>query len=320
MVTYVAFRLRREREFGDVLNAAFIFLKRHFVGLSKSLLTIAGIPMLLAALVMLAYMGSMFSMFGDIQANPEAFDPEAFDPDVVPGAEILGIFPLMMIALFAMALLPPLVVTCYIALCDEEEGVMPTVHDVWARVKRHVLPLIGVYVLAGLATLPALVIALIPCLGVLALFLGGIYVGVSLSLFLPAYVIEGEGGLAAFKRSWALVRPSWWQTAGLLLVTYIIVTVLGSIANVPSMVLMIGGVALGYDITAFWLLVVLGSFYVVGIILTYMLSSIYSIVTALQYFNLVEQTEQAGLQQRVQRMRDALLYEDDEDASAPSEK
>ncbi len=62
-----------------------------------------------------------------------------------------------------------------------------------------------------------------------------VFVGIRLSLALPALVIEGIGPIAALRRSWELVRGRWWPVAGTLLLAGLVLSVVGAaLAGVPS--------------------------------------------------------------------------------------
>jgi hypothetical protein len=111
---------------------------------------------------------------------------------------------------------------------------------------------------AGLLVMVALiggVIALVSLLGgwaalpgVLLVLAGGVavvFVYVRLALASPALVIEGLGPVAAVRRSWALVRGSWWRIAGILLLSAIITNLLATVVSVP--ITTIAMVATGFN-------------------------------------------------------------------------
>lgn len=79
-----------------------------------------------------------------------------------------------------------------------------------------------------------MLVTLLTALGLLALVIGAIYVGVLLSLATPAYVLEGGGIRAAMRRSRELVRGSWWRVLWVLLLAAVVTSIVsGVILFVP---------------------------------------------------------------------------------------
>ncbi|HEX6886530.1 MAG TPA: glycerophosphoryl diester phosphodiesterase membrane domain-containing protein [Candidatus Nanopelagicales bacterium] len=119
----------------------------------------------------------------------------------------------------------------------------------WAELRPRLLALIAVSllvflgVLAVIAVLVGGVIGLVAAFGewaalpgVLLVLAGGVaavYAYVRLALASPALVMEGLGPMASLRRSWRLVRGSWWRVAGILLLAAIITNLLTTIVSVP---------------------------------------------------------------------------------------
>ena len=101
--------------------------------------------------------------------------------------------------------------------------------------------LVGVIVALALsigpwAVLPGVVIGIG---GAIAL----VYVYVKLSLASPALVMEGVGVVTSLKRSWVLVRRSWWRVLGILILSAIITSLLTTVVTIPITLIatLIGG-------------------------------------------------------------------------------
>jgi hypothetical protein len=75
--------------------------------------------------------------------------------------------------------------------------------------------------------------AAIGVLGGIAVFCLTIWFGVSFSLAAPVVVLEGYGPANALRRSWRLVRRSFWRIFGILLLTVLIVAVASAVLQVP---------------------------------------------------------------------------------------
>jgi hypothetical protein len=95
-----------------------------------------------------------------------------------------------------------------------------SIADAYRSAWNIVTPVIGTYLL--------LIVLMIPAL--LALVVPAIYLLVCWSVIFPVMVVEHRFGMGALRRSRELIRGSWWQTAGLLIVAALIV-------NIPAMVL-----------------------------------------------------------------------------------
>jgi hypothetical protein len=70
-------------------------------------------------------------------------------------------------------------------------------------------------------------------LGGLAMLAVTIFLWIRLSLALPAVVLEGIGPIDALRRSWQLVKSSWWRVFGITLLAGIVVAIIGFILQFP---------------------------------------------------------------------------------------
>jgi hypothetical protein len=97
------------------------------------------------------------------------------------------------------------------------------VRGAWARVRPRFFGLVAVSLLA----------ALLPYLGLVALIVGGVFLWGALAIAVPAYVLEQIGPIKALRRSFQLVRGSWWRVFGIRLLGYLIVSFVSGIIAVP---------------------------------------------------------------------------------------
>jgi Membrane domain of glycerophosphoryl diester phosphodiesterase len=84
-----------------------------------------------------------------------------------------------------------------------------------------------------LASTPTLAIVGIGVLGFFPVLALTIWFAVMLSLAAPVVVLERQGPLQSLRRSWRLVRGSFWRVLGILLLAGLIVTIAGSILQIP---------------------------------------------------------------------------------------
>ncbi|MCU0263121.1 MAG: glycerophosphoryl diester phosphodiesterase membrane domain-containing protein [Candidatus Nanopelagicales bacterium] len=119
----------------------------------------------------------------------------------------------------------------------------------WTSLRPRMLPLVGVTLLIGLGSILAVVgmagaiVALAFAIGEWAVLpglvigVGGtiaiVYVYVKLSVASPALVMEGVGVVGSLKRSWVLVRRSWWRVLGILVLAAIITSLLTTVVTIP---------------------------------------------------------------------------------------
>jgi len=287
---YVPFRV--ERTVPEVLNAAFVFFREEFRGLFVALLCIAGPPIVVAAALTSAATVPTFQHLFDLEAWAEQGDLD------LGWGYALGVVLNLVGWFLAFA-------GCYAyAMLYEEEGPGPfTPREVWDRLRAdfpvHLSTTLWfAVVVAGLALMNVVI-----CLGTIAFFVVGAYLGPVLMLTYPARLDRREEFWAALKRCRALVRGAWWPAFGLLAVTYFVVFV----AMVGISVAVIGLTSLAFGVLGGGLL---GQAFVVALsllsLLTYVVYALPAVAFTIHYFNLVEQHEGVALEARVEAMaRDA---------------
>ena len=129
--------------------------------------------------------------------------------------------------------------------------------ETWRAAQPRILGVIGLSLLIALIAIGILLVGAIPGLllllvdptlggvvigvGVLAAVVVLIWVGVSLSLAAPAYVLEGVGVTEALRRSWFLVKGRWWPVLGIQLLGAIIAAFVAFVITIPFGI--VGGVA-----------------------------------------------------------------------------
>ena len=288
----------QERDFGQVLNATFRFLRQNAKLLAKSLLFIAG-PAFVISVVINPVSSALF--------NPLAL--EAMEGDM--SGTNLAVFVTRagigaVLNLFGLALATA-VVNEFVVLYQDRGPHQFEVEDVWRKARRSVWKVLGTWMLLGLLFTVSLVIAIIPCLGALAWAVGFVYLGVILSLAFVTQSRERVGVLESLGRSRALVRDNWWLTAGVLLVSGIVYQILASSFAMPAMFLGMIAMFHGMEVEG------AGGFYRIPLVFFtsvaalggLMLYAIPLTAAAFQYFSLVEQKEKVGLTERVEAIAQA---------------
>jgi hypothetical protein len=108
---------------------------------------------------------------------------------------------------------------CVKALSDAYLGQQPTTGGSLRFGLRRLLPLLALEVVYIIGQL----------LGFVALIVTGIWLYGMWSVRVPALVIERTGPFRSLSRSYQLVKGRWWPAAGVLVVSYLMVAIIGSL-------------------------------------------------------------------------------------------
>jgi len=171
-----------------------------------------------------------------LSVAPDALDPTSQQP-IESGEETRFIVAQGISALVQGAVYLVSTAACFKALADAYLGSEPGARRSLSFGLRQVPRLLALYllwflafglvfgVLAGLTALagPGVLVAL------LALIPLAFYLGICWSLATPALLFEDAGPVRALKRSYALVRGSWWRVLGVLMVGVLLVSILSGI-------------------------------------------------------------------------------------------
>ncbi|MFD6277644.1 hypothetical protein ACFWFI_19025 [Streptomyces sp. NPDC060209] len=309
---------------GDVLGGAFSTMGRYWkqlFGLAAALY--GGAALLMAAAVAIAY--SAVSDHLDRVVSLD-YDETASSTDIVPLVTAGGL--LALLGIVTMAVVSGLMYAAVPAVLQEAVLGRPVAFaTVWRRAWSRVAPVIGALVLTAL-------LAIVPVLLVMAAFVGmiislltldsggggavamslgvvGALVTGPLAVWLwikvclaPAIVVfEGQGPLAALRRSSQLVRGDWWRIFGITLLAGLMAAVAGYVIQMPFSILgvfpgMLGTASLDDDPSPTAVMVAMSG-YLVATLLGQLVSQIISttfpqLVTGLLYVDRRIRTENLG--------------------------
>ena len=142
--------LRRDREFGEIFNATFEFIKQEVKPFGKVLL-ITTLPfVVLSGIVMAYYQSTIFGM-GHMSAN----DPFGFL------RKIGGLVGLLMMAVTLSQTMLQTTTLAYLKLYMQGKEDI-TVSDVWEEIKKIFFPVLGAMLLVGLCICVGFVFCIIP--------------------------------------------------------------------------------------------------------------------------------------------------------------
>ncbi len=279
--------LKKKRDFGDVLNATFAFIRQEYKGLGRTLILYAGIPVLVQAILSAIYLDTSIADLIKTLGNPAASQGVVAPMPI--RAMLFNLYNLI-VQIFLSGL-----VYCYIVIYAKNGAGNVDIKEVWHKFTSLFLAFLGYNILT----------ALVIGLAFLALIIPGFYVMVPLSLILIVKVAEGQDFGSSFSRCFYLVKNHWWQTFALLLIAGIIMMLLSSVAGVPAGIvagaqnlLKTGGDTLSLSFIITKLLATIGNAIV---------TPIPAIVVVFQYYSLVEHKDNTSLLSKIDKINESTL-------------
>lgn len=315
MEEFKAIEFLQARDFSKKLNTTFEFLKQNFKALGKCILYISGPAVLVASLLIGSFMGEFFTLTTSLQS--QAGDTEALGNYFLSISFWLQISA-MMIFFFISFVVTIATINTYLNIYIERRTNKIEVQEVWDRVRilfwkyagTTVLFFICYILLVIVLVIPAVVLgAISPFLiffGIMFLFVGVIFLAVSISLTFFVQAHEKKNFIDSMVRSYRLVNNGkWWSTLGLIFILQMITGITSYIFLMPYYVIVFTAslhtASTGSPFEMSSTMVVIT---VVCFTLYYMaqmiLSSLPNVGIALQYFNLVELKEARGLMSQIE--------------------
>lgn len=314
MEEFRAIEFQRTRDFSKKLNATFEFIRQNFKPLGKSILFIAGPPVLVGSVIAGSFMGEFMNLGFTAQSNPEAFS--SYFLTVSFWVQMLLIFVFLTVS-FVVAIAT---INCYLILYDQKKSNQIEVNEVWDKVRNAFWSYLGSSILFFILFIIAYLILLIPIFilanisGVLVFFgvifvIGGIIFLIfssSLAFFIQLY--ESKNFLDAIVRSFKLVNNGkWWSTFGLIMVLYLIMMTVSYIFIIPYYAVLFtntlhsvstGTVVEPSSSWKIWTIVFFTLYYMAQMIMY----ALPNVGIAFQYFNLVELKEAKGLMNQIENL------------------
>ncbi len=270
--------LRKVRDFSDNLNDTFLFIRQNLKPLLTSFLTIAGIFMLIAAIISGLYQSDMGSVFEQIIRGRSTIEGSPFN-------FINTNYFLVILFTWMNVVAMQVVIISYMKYYDDNDGATPAADDVWKIFRSNFL-LILVY---------SLVNAFIFAIGFVLCILPGIYLLVVLIPFPSIVILERQSYGAAFTRCFALIKENFWMSLGLYLLVYIIYSFSAGIISA-----IIGGIT---GVLFYFTTKNIGQ--TVGVItsilniFSFVFYIIYYVSVVLNYFNLSERLDGTGMMRKL---------------------
>lgn len=301
---------RKKRDFGEILNVSFTFIRQNYQPIFKSLLFIAG-PFVLVGSVL---PGLLFS--------PSLGSEEGSFSQVDFTQIIVNVLSFIVGSVMAVG-----VVHEYMLLYEKNAGVPIKTGDVWKAVRKSFFRILltgtGMVVLLGGVFSFITYMAFMAINGVIAFFLltfAAVYFSVIFSILLIVALCEKVNFFQAIVRCFTLMQGSWWQTFALLFICGVVQGAMITVVFLPFSILGASedlfSTSSTTSFTSSLIFVALaGIVFILSVTLSFCLTLI---VTGFQYFSLVEQKEATGLLKRIQNLGtpttpDRDFYEDAEE-------
>jgi len=285
--------LRKLRDFGQIINDSFTFLKENFKPLFKSLFIICGFFILISTVSTVFTYMNMSTTFN--------LDMNSYDAQSKPVAYFISVLVSAFILILTQAFIH-LVTLCYISVYLQKNNTTPTLAEVWGYFRYYFFRVLG----------SGILIFFILMIGFMLCFIPGIYLGPISYLIIPIIVIENSSFGYAFNKSFRLIKNNWWLVFGVIFIMSLIVGVASSIVSLPISFITLGDKLLslkGFKLPLIIIFSVLRNI----LLLAYVLPAI---AVCLCYFNLAEEKDGTGLLDRIGK----LGLSNDDQTTLPAEE
>jgi len=307
------------RDFSRKMNATFEFIRQNIKSLGKSILFIAGPPVLVASMIIGSFIGEFFSLTQMAATNPG--DTEAIQTYFTTVSFWLQMV-MMMVFFIVSGVMTVATINNYLLLYSEKQTNQIEVGEVWARVRSTFWMYLSTMFFFSLLAIAAYIVMIIPVVllatispaliffGILLVFGGILYLMVSVSLTFVVRAYENKGFFEAIGRSFSLVQGKWWSTFGLIMVLYLIMMTVSYIFLIPwYSVTFISALhnttentlqepSTGWEMVT---IILFTLYYLAQMVL----ATLPNIGIAFQYFNLVELKEAKGLLSKISTLGQA---------------
>lgn len=283
MVNQLEFKKRRD--FGQVINDTFTFMRQNFKPLIKTYFTFCGLFVLASMAAMLM---QQYKVANIINASDNSGISDSY------GFKSLYNVEYFLSILFSLAgyASTTVAVLSYIAIYIQKGNKTPTIDEVWSYFKYYFFRVFGNSLLLLLMLGVSFLCCLVP----------GFWLFPFVAMMFPIMVIENGSLGYSFNRSFKIIKDNFWVTFGTLIVVWIIVYACMSMVVLPTSLLSMIGLfshkGPHMNVTLAMITTVLQS-------LCQVFTIIPIITITLVYFSLVEQKESTGLMERISNFGNA---------------
>ena len=267
---------KKRRDFGQVINDTFAFIRQNIKPLIKTYFTFCGLFVLASMATLLLQQFKMVNVINTVGGMGHT-----------RGIGLYGIeYFLSLIFSFASYSSMTVAVLSYIAIYVQKGNQTPTLDEVWGFFKYYFFRVFGSSFLLMLLLIIGFMFCLVP----------GFYLFPFIAMMFPIMVIENSSLSYSFSRSFSLIKENFWVTFGTLIIVWIIVYACTTLIVLPTslfnMLAMFSSKNPQMSLTLTLITTVLQS-------LCQVFTIVPIITISLMYFNLVEEKESVGLMERI---------------------
>ena len=267
---------KKRRDFGQVINDTFTFIRQNIKPLIKTYFTFCGLFVLASMATLLLQQFKMVNVINTVGGMGHT-----------RGIGLYGIeYFLSLIFSFASYSSMTVAVLSYIAIYVQKGNQTPTLDEVWGFFKYYFFRVFGSSFLLMLLLIIGFMFCLVP----------GFYLFPFIAMMFPIMVIENSSLSYSFSRSFSLIKENFWVTFGTLIIVWIIVYACTTLIVLPTslfnMLAMFSSKNPQMSLTLTLITTVLQS-------LCQVFTIVPIITISLMYFNLVEEKESVGLMERI---------------------
>jgi len=276
-------KFKQVREFGDIFNATFAFIRENFKNIIIPLLIYVG-PLVaifgvLYAILLTKYLGFGAFKGGLIQYNTFNFGAEAS----------LYLLVIMLLAILFFTLLVGIIYS-YIIFYIEKGKDNFTHSDIFNNALKYFFQILVTNIITGIFVL----------VGSVFCFLPGIYLGISMSFMTFIVMYEKKGVRHALKRTFEIANAKWWWNLLIIIVFSIITGIIGNILGLPFVIIQFlfqFGVLDMQHADILYMFSLSGTY-----VISYITYTIIFVAIAFQYFSIVEEKEAPDLHDRMSQI------------------
>ena len=267
---------KKRRDFGQVINDTFTFIRQNIKPLIKTYFTFCGLFVLASMATLLLQQFKMVNVINTVGGMRHT-----------SGIGLYGVeYFLSLIFSFASYSSMTVAVLSYIAIYVQKGNQTPTLDEVWGFFKYYFFRVFGSSFLLMLLLIIGFMFCLVP----------GFYLFPFIAMMFPIMVIENSSLSYSFSRSFSLIKENFWVTFGTLIIVWIIVYACTTLIVLPTslfnMLAMFSSKNPQMSLTLTLITTVLQS-------LCQVFTIVPIITISLMYFNLVEEKESVGLMERI---------------------
>lgn len=270
---------KKRRDFGQVINNTFTFMRQNLKPLIKIYFTFCGLFVLASMLTMLLQQYKMVNVINTGIVNRYG---KSSGLGSIYGIEYFLSLLFSMASYVSMSV----AILSYVAVYVQKGNQTPTTDEVWGYFKYYFFRIFG----------SSIVLIILLCIAFMFCLVPGFWLFPYVAMMFPIMVIENGSLGYSFSRSFKIIKDNFWITFGTLAVVWIIVSACMSMIVLPTslfnMIGMFTHKTPHMSLTLTMITTVLQS-------LCQVFTIIPIITISLAYFSLVEQKESPGLMERI---------------------